>query len=101
MKISIRFWVICHSLFRMRNVSDKSYEENKNTHFVFTIPPPPRPENRAVSEIMRKNSVESDWSQMTIWRVRFESRITKATNTHREYVILIAFPLQQWLHERI
>ena len=23
----------------------------------------------------------------------------KATNTHSEYVILIAFPLQQWLHE--
>jgi len=24
----------------------------------------------------------------------------KATNTLSEYVILIAFPLQQWLHER-
>jgi len=24
----------------------------------------------------------------------------KATNTHSEYVILIAFALQQWLHER-
>ena len=26
--------------------------------------------------------------------------ITKATDTHSEYVTLIAFPLQQWLHER-
>ena len=26
--------------------------------------------------------------------------IPKATNTLSEYVILIAFPLQQWLHER-
>jgi len=26
--------------------------------------------------------------------------ITKATNTHSEYVILIAFPRQQWLSER-
>ena len=25
--------------------------------------------------------------------------ITKATNTHTEYVILTAFPWQQWLHE--
>jgi len=25
--------------------------------------------------------------------------ITKATDIHLEYVILIAFPLQQWLHE--
>ena len=26
--------------------------------------------------------------------------IPKATNTHSEYVILTAFPLQQWMHER-
>jgi hypothetical protein len=26
--------------------------------------------------------------------------ITKATDTHSEFVTLIAFPLQQWLHER-
>jgi len=27
-------------------------------------------------------------------------RITKFTDTHSEYVILNAFPQQQWLHER-
>jgi len=27
-------------------------------------------------------------------------RITKATNTLSQYLMLIAFPLQQWLHER-
>jgi len=37
---------------------------------------------------------------MTIWRVRIACWITKATNIHSEYVIHIAFPLQQWLHER-
>ena len=26
--------------------------------------------------------------------------ITKATNTHSQYVIVIAFPLQKWLRER-
>jgi len=26
--------------------------------------------------------------------------IPKATNTHSEYVILIAFPQEKWLHER-
>jgi hypothetical protein len=26
--------------------------------------------------------------------------VPKAINTHLEYVILIAFPLQRWLHER-
>ena len=37
---------------------------------------------------------------MTIWRMRIACWITKATNTHSQYVILIAFPLQQWLQER-
>ena len=32
-------------------------------------------------------------------RMRFICWITKAIDTHSEYVILIDFPLQQWLHE--
>ena len=39
-------------------------------------------------------------SQTTIWRMRVMYWITKATNTPSEYVIRIAFPLQQWLHKR-
>jgi hypothetical protein len=38
--------------------------------------------------------------QMTKWYLRIACWITKATNTFAEYVIFIAFPLQQWLHER-
>jgi hypothetical protein len=57
-------------------------------------------ENRAVCEIMLKNIVERGRTQMAIWRMRIACWIPKATNTHSEYVILIAFPLQQWLHER-
>jgi hypothetical protein len=37
---------------------------------------------------------------MTIWCIRIACWIPKATNTLSEYVILIAFPLQQRLHER-
>jgi hypothetical protein len=36
-----------------------------------------------------------------IRRMRFACWITKATDTHSEYVILIAFLLQQWLRERV
>ena len=36
---------------------------------------------------------------MTIWYLSIARWITKGTNTHSEYVILTAFPLQQWLHE--
>jgi len=45
-----------------------------------------------------KNIVELDRPYMTIWRMRIECWVPKATNTHSEYVILIAFPLQQWLN---
>ena len=37
---------------------------------------------------------------MTIWRMRIASWILNTTNTHSQYVILVAFPLQKWLHER-
>jgi len=57
-------------------------------------------ENRAIYEIMWKNTAASDRPRTTIWLTRIACRETKATNTHSEYVILVAFPLQQWLNER-
>ena len=48
---------------------------------------------------MWKNIVELDRPQITIWRMCIACWIPKATNTHSEYVILIAFPLQEWLRE--
>jgi hypothetical protein len=36
---------------------------------------------------------------MTIWRMRIACYIPNTTNTHSDYVTLIAFPLQHWLHE--
>ena len=49
---------------------------------------------------MFKNIVDSDRPHMTIWRMRTACWIPKATDIHSEYVIRIAFPLQQLLHER-
>ena len=37
---------------------------------------------------------------MTLWRMRIAYWTPKATNTHSGCVIHIAFPLQQWSHER-
>ena len=39
--------------------------------------------------------VEADRPQMTTWRMRIACWITKATNTHSEYVIRFAFPLYE------
>ena len=83
-------------ILRMRNISDKRCRENQNTHYIPKLPPS---ENRVVYEIMWKNIVQPDRPQMKIWRMRIACWIPKATNTHSEYVILIAFRPQQWLHE--
>ena len=37
---------------------------------------------------------------MTIWPLRIACWMPKARNTHSEFAIIIAFPLQQWLHGR-
>jgi hypothetical protein len=37
---------------------------------------------------------------MKVWHIHIAGWIPKATNTHSEYVILIAFTLTQWLGER-
>jgi hypothetical protein len=49
---------------------------------------------------MWKNTLEPGRTRMTIWRMRIGCWIPKATDKLSEYIILIAFPLQQWLHER-
>jgi len=49
---------------------------------------------------MWKNNVEPDRSQTAIWLMHITCWTPKSTNTHSEYIILIAFPLHRWLHER-
>jgi len=54
-------------------------------------------ENRAFEAIMWKNIAGPDRQQMTIWRMRVPYWLPKVTNIFSEYVILIAFPLQELL----
>jgi hypothetical protein len=82
-------------LLRMRNVSDKSCREDQNTFYVQKR----FPENSEICEIMWENEVDPNRPQTTIWHTRIACWIPKATNTHSQYVILIAFPQQQWLHD--
>jgi hypothetical protein len=95
------FFVISRSfLLTMRNVSNRSYIENQNTRFVFNnlffynLP---------VYETMQKKYIVGpNRSQVTIPRMPIACWMPKATDTQTqtEYVILIAFLLQQWLPER-
>ena len=49
---------------------------------------------------MWENIVERGRLQVVIWRMRIACLIPNATNTRSEYVVIIAVPLQHWLHER-
>jgi len=71
----------------------------KTKHILGLVTPPPL-ENRVVYETKWKNIVEWGSPQMTVCRIRIACWIPKATNTHSSCVILIVFPLPQWLHER-
>jgi hypothetical protein len=57
------------------------------------------PENHAVNEIIWKYTAERDGAYMSIRRMRIACWIITATDTHSEYVIIIAFPQQQWVCE--
>jgi len=49
---------------------------------------------------MWTNNVEPGKPQIKIRRMRIACWIPKATNTHSDYVILIAFSVQQRLQDR-
>ena len=49
---------------------------------------------------MWKNFVERGRPQMKTWLMRIACCIPRAKHTDSEYVILIDFSLQQWMHER-
>jgi hypothetical protein len=77
------------------------FAEKIKTHILCSvIPPPLSKKNCAVYEIIWENIVERGRPQMTVRRMRIAYCILKATNTHSEYVITLAFPLQKSLHER-
>jgi hypothetical protein len=86
-------------LLRMRNVSDKNCTENQKhiacliTFFFFV--------NHVIYKMTWKNMGQPDGPQMTIQNSAFELHPGKLRlQTHSEYVILIAFPLQQWSRKR-
>jgi len=75
----------------------KTCRETQSTHFMFSNF---FSENFAIYEIKWENISELGRPQMKIWHMCIACWVHKATDECSEYVILTAFPLQQWLHER-
>jgi hypothetical protein len=91
----IHFWSYLSSSQSEKCFRKKAAEKIK-THIQFSF----LFQNRAVYGIMWENIVQPDRPQMVIWRMRIACWKPKARNMASEYVIRIAFPLQQQLHER-
>jgi len=90
-----KFMISCWIHFRIRNVSDKSYRGNQNIHFMFS---------KCFQKLchvwdnVEKYGIARHSPDCNIiQRIHFTCCITKATDMHSEYAILIAFPQQQWL----
>jgi len=83
----------------IRNVSGIICRENQNTFFDQY----PFSKNCTVYDIMLKKhgSARQATDNNTIWCMRLACWILKATNTHSQYVILIAFPWQQRLRKSV
>jgi len=88
-------------LLRIRNISDKPCTENPNNNFI--------PNNFFFSRkscclwdnVEKYCTARQATDDNITRRMRFACRVTKATNTHSECLILIVFQPQQWLHERV
>jgi len=94
-KTNIHFWSYFAQFFLKLGIFQAKWVEKIKTHFLFSVTVF---RDRAVYEKRRKNTVGPDRSQMTLWRMRIVCWIHKSKNTHLDCVILIAFPLKQWLH---
>jgi hypothetical protein len=92
MKTNTHFWSCRAQFFLEWEMFHIKFVEKFKTHILFKY--------CLACWIMWKYIVEPDRPQMTIWRKSISSWEPEATNTHSKYIILIALPLQQWLHER-
>jgi len=82
----------------MRNVSHKIFRQYQNTHNRFNNSF--RESCRLWDNVEYYDTARQATEDSTTGRKRVACWITKATDTHSECVINIAFPRQQWLGER-
>ena len=91
--------IIPHVFFpSLSNFPDKNCRENQNTHFTASNFFRNRTGYETMLKIILKPDRPQDDDVMRCMRIACWT--PKGTNTHKEYVIIIALPLQHWLHGR-
>ena len=88
--LSRSMFVSSSVLLRIRNFSEQELCRKSKQIFFF---------KSGLYEMTWKSMVQPSRPHIAIWRMHIWRWIHKATNTHSEYVLIIAFPLQQLLHE--
>jgi hypothetical protein len=71
------------------------------THILCQIIFSPRKSCHLWDKVEKYGRAKHSTNDNIIRRMRFACWITKATDTHSEYLILMTFPQQQWLRERV
>jgi hypothetical protein len=93
------FLIISRSIFpRMRNVSDKSCRESRNTRFMFSPPPPPPKSCRLwvyVETYCRAGEATNDNT------ARAHCMLDTLGYKYTLRLCTTTFPQQQWLQERV
>jgi len=97
---SVHIYELMLNSCKEREMFQTKFAQKFKTHILCSVNSPPRKSCRLWDNVERCGTAGQATDDNTVRRMRFACWIPKATNTHSEYVILIAFPLQQWLRER-
>jgi len=85
-----KFMIIYRSvLLRLKNFPDKRSRDDQNANFKFRYCFFRK--SCCLWDKLEKNIVKPDRPQMTLWRMRIAWCVSKATNTHSEYVLRNCF----------
>ena len=98
MKINIHFWSYLAQFFLEWEMFQTKVVEKIKTHILYSVTPFFKKKSFRLWDNV-ENIVQPDRPRMTTWRMRISCWIPKTTNTHSEYVMLIAYPLQQRSYE--
>jgi hypothetical protein len=94
--MTIPSWIIFRNekYFRQKNCG-----QNQNTHFLFSNVPstPTLRKSCRLWHVAKHGRAGQATDDNITGRIRSVCYLTKATNTHSEYAIFLAFPRQQWL----
>jgi len=95
MKTTIHLWSYLSHFFLEWEILQTKVVEKIKTHILYSLT-----SLRKSCRLWDNVKIYIYIPQITTWRMRISRWVPKSTNTHSQYVILIAFSLQQWLHER-